>query len=147
MCINYIFHGVCACVRACVWYVCVCVFVAVVEFMKEEAQPDWKPPEDHVLWLTEKNFSRVVDGERLMLVEFYAPWCGHCKRLAPQYALAAKELDKDYKIKLAQVDATEETALAKKYGVDGYPTLFIFRNGKKYDYTGPRERKGAPELS
>lgn len=110
--------------------------------MKEEARPDWKPPEDHVLVLTADNFTQVLGLSELVLVEFYAPWCGHCKRLAPDYALAAKELDLKHGVTLAKVDAEEETSLAKEFGVNGYPTLIMFRHGKRYDYSGPRDRKG-----
>lgn len=110
--------------------------------MKEEAKPDWKPPEDHVLVLTSENFTESVSSTELMLVEFYAPWCGHCKRLAPDYARAAKELNTKHDIPLAKVDATEETSLSKQFGVDGYPTLKVFRYGKDYEYSGPRDRKG-----
>ncbi len=114
--------------------------------MKEEAQPDWKAPEDHVMVLTSDNFTEQVSESGLMLVEFYAPWCGHCKRLAPAYAQAAKELNLRHNIPLATVDATEETSLAKAFGVDGYPTLKIFRSGKDYDYNGPRDWKGKTVL-
>ena len=110
--------------------------------MKEEAKPDWKPPEDHVVVLTADNFTEFVSQSELMLVEFYAPWCGHCKKLAPDYARAAKELNLNHDIPLATIDATEETSLAKHFGVDGYPTLFILRHGKEYEYTGSRDRKG-----
>lgn len=110
--------------------------------MKEEAKPDWKPPEEHVMELTTDNFQEVVSSSELILVEFYAPWCGHCKRLAPDYARAAKELNVKHGISLAKVDATEETSLAKEFGVDGYPTLKVFRFGKVYEYDGPRDRKG-----
>lgn len=110
--------------------------------MKEEAKPDWKPPEDHVLVLSSDNFTESTSSLEIILVEFYAPWCGHCKRLAPDYAHAAKELNLKHNIPLAKIDATEETTLAKMFGVDGYPTLIIFRNGIKYDYIGPRDRKG-----
>lgn len=116
--------------------------IAIVEFMMEEAKPDWKPPEDHVLVLTTDNFTEYVSMSELILVEFYAPWCGHCKRLAPNYANAAKELNLKHNIPLAKVDATEEVSLAKQFGVDGYPTLLIFRNGKEYEYSGPRDKKG-----
>jgi protein disulfide-isomerase A4 len=118
------------------------MIAAIVEFMMEEAKPDWKPPEDHVLVLTADNFTEHVSTAELVLVEFYAPWCGHCKRLAPDYANAAKELNLKHAIPVAKVDATEETSLAKQFGVDGYPTLFIFRRGKEYEYGGPRDRKG-----
>ena len=115
---------------------------AIVEFMMEEAKPSWKPPEDHVLVLTAENFTEQVSPAELILVEFYAPWCGHCKRLAPDYANAAKELNLKHGIPLAKVDATEEVSVAKQFKVDGYPTLLIFRNGKEYAYNGPRDRKG-----
>eukprot|EP00930_Biecheleria_cincta_P062590 TRINITY_DN48043_c0_g1_i1.p1 TRINITY_DN48043_c0_g1~~TRINITY_DN48043_c0_g1_i1.p1 ORF type:complete len:518 (+),score=91.41 TRINITY_DN48043_c0_g1_i1:100-1653(+) len=69
------------------------------------------------------------------LVKFYAPWCGHCQKLAPDYAAAASVL-KLQGISLAKVDATEETSIAAKYGVENYPTLLWFERGEKMDYSG-----------
>lgn len=95
--------------------------------------------EDGVLVLNEKNFEETIRSSPLILVEFYAPWCGHCKQFAPEYAAAAKHLKTlTPPIPLAKVDATAETKLAEKFGVRGYPTIRLFIDGRDQEYTGGR---------
>ncbi|WOG97204.1 hypothetical protein DCAR_0416544 [Daucus carota subsp. sativus] len=100
-----------------------------------------------VLTLDSTNFTQIVAKYNFVVVEFYAPWCGHCKKLAPQYEKAAKKLSShDPPVVLAKVDANEEgnKALAREYEIRGFPTLKIVRNGGTIiqDYKGPREADG-----
>jgi len=115
----------------------------IVEYVKEKSDPNYKPPPERVLTLTKENFKEVTDKEAIMLVEFYAPWCGHCKKIAPELEKAAKQLgERDEPILIGKVDATIEKELAEEFEVKGYPTMYVFRNGKKSEYKGPREAAG-----
>lgn len=92
--------------------------------------------------LTEKTFDDFVKANPLVLAEFFAPWCGHCKALAPEYEEAATSL-KEKSIKLAKIDCTEEADLCQKHGVEGYPTLKVFRGlDIVAPYNGPRKAAG-----
>jgi len=94
-----------------------------------------------VVDLTKSAFDDFVGDSPLALVEFFAPWCGHCKSLAPHYEEAATILKKD-NIPIAKVDCTVETELCSAQGVNGYPTLKVFRNGVPADYSGTRKTDG-----
>ncbi|PKU87257.1 Protein disulfide-isomerase [Dendrobium catenatum] len=103
-----------------------------------------------VLTLDASNFSETIAKHPFLVVEFYAPWCGHCKKLEPEYEKAASILSKhDPPIVLAKVNANEEINkdLASTHGVRGFPTLKILRNEGKniQDYKGPRDADGIVE--
>lgn len=92
---------------------------------------------DDVIELTDGNFDKkVLESDDMWLVEFFAPWCGHCKNLAPHWQQAATELKG--KMKLGALDATAHTIKAGKYEVRGYPTIKFFYKGEVEEYNGGR---------
>ncbi|KAL9665435.1 hypothetical protein QQ045_020855 [Rhodiola kirilowii] len=102
---------------------------------------------EYVLTLDNSNFTDVVTKHDFIVIEFYAPWCGHCNKLAPEYEKAANTLSShDPPVVLAKVNAVEESnkALSDKYEVQGFPTIKILRNGGEVsqEYKGPRDAEG-----
>ncbi|XP_022993484.1 protein disulfide-isomerase-like [Cucurbita maxima] len=113
-----------------------------IEIYAEEAEA-----KEFVLTLDNSNFSDVVSKHNFIVVEFYAPWCGHCQKLAPEYEKAASILSSHVPpIVLAKIDANEESnrELAGQFEIRGFPTIKILRNGGKssQDYKGPRDAEG-----
>ncbi|KAG0503972.1 hypothetical protein HPP92_004044 [Vanilla planifolia] len=133
-----------------VWLFSVLLVLSVVySACGDEAGEEEAP--SAVLTLDAANFSlRRSPSTPLSSLNSYAPWCGHCKRLEPEYEKAASILSKhDPPIVLAKVDANDEANkdIASAYEVRGFPTLKILRNEGKniQDYKGPREADGIVE--
>ncbi|XP_051139139.1 protein disulfide isomerase-like 5-2 [Andrographis paniculata] len=93
-----------------------------------------------VLELDDSNFDTAISKFDYLFVDFYAPWCGHCKRLAPELDKAAPVLaGLKQPIVVAKVNADKYKKLASKHEIDGYPTLKIFMHGVATEYYGPRK--------
>eukprot|EP00930_Biecheleria_cincta_P078879 TRINITY_DN6649_c0_g1_i1.p1 TRINITY_DN6649_c0_g1~~TRINITY_DN6649_c0_g1_i1.p1 ORF type:complete len:1177 (+),score=253.25 TRINITY_DN6649_c0_g1_i1:160-3690(+) len=89
--------------------------------------------------LTASNFADSVKANDFSFVEFYAPWCGHCKKLVPEWEKTAA-LCKDASVMVAKVDAIAEKSLAQEHGVESFPTLRLYRGSAKVSvkYEGAR---------
>lgn len=116
----------------------ICAFLALSVASSEE---------DHVLTLDTGNFEDQINKHDFIVVMFFAPWCGHCKRLEPEFDRAARALaEEGSEIVLAKIngDDKKHKRLMRKYEVSGFPTLKVFRKDSlpPSTYKGPRGSDG-----
>ena len=82
------------------------------------------------LELNSTNFQRQISRNDIpVLIDFWAPWCGPCKMMAPAFAQAAKELEP--RVRLAKLNTENEQAIGAQFRIQSIPTLALFRNGQE----------------
>jgi len=92
-----------------------------------------------VVILDSRNFDASVKNGEVWFVEFYAPWCGHCKRLESTWENLAHTLEGTARV--AKVDGTSNSALAARFSVRGFPSLFLIRGSQAvYKFEGNRQK-------
>eukprot|EP00613_Pedinella_sp_CCMP2098_P001393 CAMPEP_0171639276 /NCGR_PEP_ID=MMETSP0990-20121206/29606_1 /TAXON_ID=483369 /ORGANISM="non described non described, Strain CCMP2098" /LENGTH=242 /DNA_ID=CAMNT_0012212961 /DNA_START=8 /DNA_END=736 /DNA_ORIENTATION=- len=125
---------------------------AIAEDITEppSAEDDTEKPPSAVVILNTKTFehetqatSGATTGD--WFVKFYAPWCGHCKALAPGWEEVAHDLKEEGTVNVAKVDVTESPGLGKRFNIKGFPTLLMISKGTVYEYPSgkdwPRKRE------
>ncbi|GAA5904768.1 uncharacterized protein JCM6883_003897 [Sporobolomyces salmoneus] len=103
-------------------------------------------PDGTVKLLTKKDAERFKDQDAgPSFVKYYAPWCGHCKKLAPHWESLASSLENQVHIYQVDCDASENKGICRQEGVQAYPTLIFYNRGAVVEYHGRREEKAMKE--
>ena len=117
--------------------------MVAVLLMLVAAASAWEK-DGEVLVFTEADIEEAVAAHPQLFVEFYAPWCGHCKHLAPEYARAGQILaERKSCIPIGTIDGSANPGVMQKYDIESFPTLVLFENGVPTKYT---EGRSAQEL-
>jgi len=117
------------------------LFKSVWPQVQNTIWPEEPVKEGKLYILSDKSFKHhVKTGDHLVM--FYAPWCGHCKKLKPTWDKLAKKPGVNG-VQIAKLDCTANEAVCKEYDVTGYPTILYFRDSKKIDaFSGAKSMEG-----
>jgi thioredoxin domain-containing protein 5 len=108
----------------------------VQKYLISETTRGLANPNGHVLELSPDSFA-AIRSTGPMFVKFFAPWCGHCKKLAPTWKQLARHMQS--KLTIAEVNCDVHGSLCKSHNVEGYPTLLYFpEDGRGIEYNGGR---------
>jgi len=124
--------------------------VGLVLFANLAWAQDPSQPIPGVIDLDPTNVKEVLNGMKITIAEFYAPWCGHCKRLTPEYTKLADMIANDPMmsnfVQVVKADCDKHRSLGEPFSVTGFPTLKILSRGigideadTAFDYSGPRD--------
>lgn len=89
--------------------------------------------------------SEMENGQKLFVL-FYAPWCGHCKRVMPVWQDLAGKYSNAPNVKVRQLNCDEHGQEAEKHEIQGFPTIILFKDGQKYVFEGERTAEGLEQF-
>jgi len=115
--------------------------VACVTFAAEEVEKKKEEAPSDVIDLNSVSYNKFIKDNKLCVVLFYAPWCGHCKMFKPEYERIATAL-KEKGIPAGRIDGDAEGEISGELGLEGFPTIFAYVDGKPVKYDGPRKKDG-----
>lgn len=98
------------------------------------------PGVEYIIVLNDDNFEEEIKRYQRILIMFYAPWCGHCKSMKPDFADAARKVSNTSEDRFAVIDCSVNSQTTEKYKIKGFPTILLFEDGEQTKtYEGPRK--------
>ena len=118
-------------------------FVRLEEDVHNNSQDEYISTinEGKIVRLTGKNFDEFINNHQYVMVKFYAPWCGYCKKIEPEYSKAGILVNNEkMNVTLTKIDTADKDneIIGQRYEIEGFPTIKFFSNGIPIDYDGEK---------